>query len=296
MHLFAVALILPSPMIHAMKPLYSVDRTASLGSCQANAWHEFWQYRFALRNLILKDFRIRYRNMSLGVLWSVINPLVMLGILVVIFTFIYPHSGGGNFPVFILIGLVSYNSASLCLQAATGCVVDNAALVKKVVFPHHILPLSVVLSQSVNVVIQVMLVGLFAILFRIPITIHCLWLPLIFLIQLLFVVGAGWAASALNVYFRDVRYIVESLLTVGFWMSPVFYPLSTVHDRFPDWLFGLYILNPLAGCIDASRKVLLDQAPPDMFSLGMAGAVSLLVCVIGFTLFERMKKRFADLI
>src|SRR5512137_1852489 len=99
-----------------------------------------------MRNLVAKDFRIRYRNMSLGVLWSVLNPLVMLGILLIVFTVVYPQRGQAYFPISVLLGLVSYNFVALCIPAATGAVVENAPLVKKSVFPRQILPISVVLS------------------------------------------------------------------------------------------------------------------------------------------------------
>src|SRR5512140_3104835 len=106
----------------------------------------FWNYGFLLASLISRDLKIRYRNMSLGFLWSVLNPLVMLSILVVVFTWIYPPpEGPPYFPVFVLLGLVGYNFLMLSIPPATSCVMENAPLVKKVNFPRHILPLSVVL-------------------------------------------------------------------------------------------------------------------------------------------------------
>ena len=98
---------------------------------------------------------MRYRNMSLGVLWSILNPLVMLGVLVFVFTFIFPQGESQPvFPVFVLLGLVCYNFLSLCINTSTNCIVDHASLVKKVIFPRQVLPLAVVLSQSIHVLIQ----------------------------------------------------------------------------------------------------------------------------------------------
>lgn len=257
---------------------------------------DIWRHRYALRNLVMKDFRIRYRNMSLGVLWSVLNPLIMLGVLVVVFTFIYPQTGQPYFPISILIGLVSYNFLALCIPAATGAVLENAPLVKKVVFPRQILPISVVLSQAIQVLVQYGLVIAFLVAFRVPVTAKFLLAPVIVGVLLLFVLGAGLVCSALYVVFRDVRYIVESLLTVLFWLSPVFYPLTIVHQKFPRWLFGLYVLNPLAGCIEALRRVILQDSYPDGVSFGISAAVAVTTFVGGFALFTRVQRRFADLV
>lgn len=257
---------------------------------------DIWAHRFALRNLIMKDFRIRYRNMSLGVIWSVLNPLIMLGILLLVFTYIYPQRGQAYFPISVLLGLVSYNLLALCIPAATGAILDNAPLVKKVVFPRQILPISVVLSQSIQVLVQIGLVAVFVLLFQVPVTAKILIAPLIVAVLLVFVVGVGLICSALNVVFRDVRYIVESLLTVLFWLSPVFYPLTIVHQKLPKWFFGLYILNPLAGCIEALRRVILQDLYPDGVSFAFAVGVSLATFVLGLVVFSRFQKRFADLV
>lgn len=272
--------------------------TAEGGSSSgvASTVADIWAHRHALHNLIMKDFRIRYRNMSLGVIWSVLNPLVMLGILLIVFTVVYPQQGQPYFPVSVLLGLVSFNFVSLCVPAATKSVLDNAPLVKKVVFPRQILPVSVVLSQSIQVLVQFGLVVVFVLFYRVPPTTKFLFAPLIVAVLLLFVVGAGLLCSALNVIFRDTHYIIESLLTVLFWLSPVFYPLTIVHEKFPKWLFGLYILNPLAGCIEALRRVILQDRYPDGASFAVACVVSLVTLTAGIALFARLQRRFADLV
>ena len=258
---------------------------------------DIWRHRFALWNLVMKDFRMRYRNMSLGVLWSILNPLVMLGVLVFVFTFIFPQGESQPvFPVFVLLGLVCYNFLSLCINTSTNCIVDHASLVKKVIFPRQVLPLAVVLSQSIHVLIQLGLTFVFILIFGVPISLTYLWIPLILLIELIFVIGAGMALSALNVYFRDVRYLVESILAVMFWLSPVFYSLSTVRGNSPKWLYGVYLLNPLAGFVDGMRKAVLNSAHPDPISLAVASGVSVIMLIIGLYIFNRMEKGFADLI
>ena len=250
--------------------------------------------RYALWNLVLKDFRIRYRNMSLGVLWSLLNPLVMLGVLSFVMQFAAPQGGQRYFPVFILLGLVSFNFVSLSVSTGNVSLLENASLLRKVPFPRILLPISVVLSQVIHSAIQVLLVLAFAVAWRVPASPHLLWLPLIFAIEFAFVVGLVCLCSSLNVYFRDMRYLVESGLTVYFWFSPVFYPLDAVRGHLPHAVFQLYALNPLAGCIDAARDVVLEQHAPDLALLGLAAAVALVVLLVGFHVFARREGEFAD--
>ncbi len=250
--------------------------------------------RYALWNLVLKDFRIRYRNMSLGVLWSLLNPLVMLGVLSFVMRFAAPQAGHRFFPVFILLGLVTFNFVSLSVSTGNVSLLENASLLRKVPFPRVLLPLSVVLSQVIHSAIQVLLVLGFAVAWRVPASPHLLWLPLIFGVEFAFVIGLVCLCASLNVYFRDMRYLVESGLTVYFWFSPVFYALDSVREHLPPALFALYVLNPLAGCIDAARDVVLEQHAPDPVALGTAAGVALLFLVAGFLVFARGEGEYAD--
>ena len=253
-----------------------------------------WAYRFALHNLVLKDFRIRYRNMSLGILWSILNPLVMLGVLVFIFSYVYPNRTVDHFPIFILIGLIGYNFFSMCVSSTTSCIIDNAPLVKKTIFPRIILPLSVVLSQVIHFVIQLGLLALFILIFRVPVTWSYLWLPVIFVVELTFVAGLCLVCATLTVYYRDVLYLVQSAMTILFWFTPIFYSLTTVHQNLPPSLYGAYILNPLAACIDGARKAILSDCAPDTVAFSVAASVAVFFLGLGVWLFERMQKNFAD--
>jgi ABC-type polysaccharide/polyol phosphate export permease len=232
--------------------------------------------------------------MSLGFLWSVINPLVMLGVLLFVFTFVLKVTREPYFAVFLLIGQVLYNFMSLCLMTATTCIKDNSSVVKKIIFPRTIIPVSVVMSQMIHLFIQLGLVCVFMIVMRVPLSFTMLWMPLIILVETTFIVGAAMIASCLNVYFRDIRYLVESGLTVFFWFTPIFYSLETARNNLMPWMYNLYILNPLAGCIASARNVLIRQTAPDMHSLGIAAAVSIFSFAFGLFLFNKLHKQFAD--
>lgn len=266
-----------------------------LASNSRNLFREIWAYRFALWNLILKDFRIRYRNMSLGMIWSVLNPLVMLGVLYVVFTHIRLTSRpDDHFAVFLLLGMIPFNFFSMTLPPSTTCIMDNASLVKKVIFPRHILPISVVLAQIIHVVIQFCLLAIILVLSRITPTGTWLWIPAIFLVELAVLMGCALILSAFNVYYRDTLYLVQSGLTILFWFTPIIYPLSIVKASVKPWMYQLYLWNPLAGIIDAFRKVVLENRAPDAGSLGISAGIAAILMGVGWLVFSRKERYFAD--
>jgi lipopolysaccharide transport system permease protein len=266
---------------------------SSLNTSYTLHWGALWDRRFALINLVLKDFRVRYRNMSLGMAWSVLNPLVMLGVLMFVFTYIYPRPQR-YFPIFLLLGLIAYNFFALCMASATACIVDNSPLVKKVAFPRLFIPISTVLAQMIHVAIQLLLLACFIVVFRVPITAKFLWLPALYLIELVFILGAALIACTLYVYFRDTKYVVDSLVTIGFWLTPVFYSLQNMHERLPRLGYAMYVMNPLAGCIEAARRVVVYGVQPDYLSLAIAAAVAVVTLATGLILFGRGQRFFAD--
>jgi ABC-type polysaccharide/polyol phosphate export permease len=257
-------------------------------------WASTWRYRFALQNLVLKDFRLRYRNMSLGVFWSIINPLVMLGVLLIVFTYIHPNRNVNYFPVFLLIGLFFYNIVAMIVPPSTSAISNNANLVKKVIFPRVMIPLAMVLSQMIHVAIKFGILVFFLIVYSVPFNWTWLWIFPVMITMLVFVTGMAFACSALAIQYRDIQYVVESGLSISFWLTPIFYDLLQVKLNLSRPLYLLYLTNPVAGCIDSARRALLSGQHPDSEVFGMAIASSLAVLAAGFFIFNRKQKLFAD--
>lgn len=247
-------------------------------------------YLFLLENLVVKDFKIRYRNMSLGVFWSLLNPLILMGVLTFVFVKVMPNHSVQNFPVFVLCGLVPFSFFTVAWNNGTVSVSNSAALIKRVPVPREFIPIATVLSTCIHLGIQIALLLLAVLVIGRGINIYWLWLPVLWGLEVLFVCGLVLATSALDVYLRDMRYIVESSCTVLFWLVPIFYTLDIV----PRAYVTVYEFNPLAALILGLRRVLLDGVSPDPRLLLKLAFTSSLSFALGLALYSRLKRRFFD--
>ena len=215
-----------------------------------------------------------------------LNPLVMMGVLTFVFTKILPSSEP-NFPLFLMCGLVPFNFFSIAWISGTTSLIDNANLIKRVPFPREIIPIASVLSNTLHLLIQIALLLSLALWYGKGVTIHWLWLPLVWILEIILVCGMALVFCGLNVYTRDIRYLVESASTVLFYLVPVFY-FPADSQRFAL----LYKYNPLAAVIFAQRFILMEGIAPPASLLWRLSVGSILMLGAGFLAFRRLKRGF----
>jgi ABC-type polysaccharide/polyol phosphate export permease len=247
-------------------------------------------YKFVISSLVAKDFKVRYRNMSLGVLWSVLNPLIMMGVLTFIFTKIFANPGDKDYPLAVLCGLVPFNFFSVAVLSGTTAVLENAYLIKRVPVPRQIFPIASVLSNCLHLVIQIGLLLVAIVAFGRGVNVHWLWLPVIWGLEICFVLGLAYMFSALNVYVRDIRYVVESANTVLFWLVPIFYSF----DRIPDQFKVVYQFNPVAALVLMMRTILLRGEAPATSTLLNLVIVSCFMLGTGLFVYRKLMTRFYE--
>ncbi len=261
---------------------------------------ELVRYRELVRNLVVRDLKVRYRNSVLGFLWSLMNPLLMMVVFTVVFTVVAGDSSIPNFPLFVLCAILPWNFFANSTMGAVGSIVGNAHLIKKVYFPREILPLSTVLANLVNFLLALIPLFFIMVLFHAPFTGYLLLLPVVIVVQLAFTLGVAFFVACLNVFFRDTGVIMDVVIFAGFFLTPVFYPMQKVPEA--KEILGLtldvrrlmYIVNPMASIIATYRSLLYDgvsPAPDFFFRTVLTVAV---VLVLGYLFFARYAPRFGE--
>lgn len=254
-------------------------------------WREIWDYRELLFVFVWRDLKVRYRQTLLGVFWVVFQPLATTGVFSIFFGKIARlPSDGLPYPLFVLIGLAFWNFFANGVTYASNSLINNQNLIKKIYFPRAILPLSSVLISFLDFFI-ILIVLVIAVIFYgfIPSPLTLGILPLLILITVLAMAGIGMVVAAVNIRYRDMRFVLTFLLQLGLFASPVIFPVSAVYDyrRF------LLSLNPLTAVIETARG-LIRNVPPDYGLLFLGLVIALIVFVSGYIYFKNTEYYLAD--
>jgi lipopolysaccharide transport system permease protein len=248
------------------------------------------EYRELLLQLVKRDLALRYKQTVMGFAWAVFTPLVNTAVFSVIFTRVAPVDTGVPYPLYAFCGFLFWNFFASSLRFAAVSLTSNMTLVTKVYFPREILAFSAVVVCLVDLVVgSSVLIGLMA-YYRVPVTAALGLAPIILLCQLAFTAGMSLALAMMNLFYRDVKYLFEVVLTVWMFATAVMYPIDRVGGR----LASVLALNPMTGIIDAYRAVLLHGQLPDPVSFGWALGVSLITLSAAWWAFHAAEFRFAE--
>ena len=254
-----------------------------------NFFKELYHYRELLKTNVKKDIRGKYKGSFLGILWSFINPLLQVLVYALVFPYIMKVETE-NYLIFLICGIIPWTWFITSISQGTTSITNNANLIKKVYFPREILPISVVTSGLVNFLISCLIILIFVLLGGLGITWHLIFLPFIIIIQYLFTLALIFVLSAINVYVKDVEYIVSFIINMLFYATPILYTT----EMFSGPILWIFRLNPLAHLINAYRDVFYVHHIPNLVNLGILLGISILLVVICYIIFKKLEKRFAE--
>jgi lipopolysaccharide transport system permease protein len=252
-----------------------------------------WKFRELLGNLTIRELSVRYKQTLLGVAWVLVQPIALMTVFTLFFSFaLNVPSDGLPYPLFVYCGLVPWGLFATSLGFAVPSLVHNAPLIRKVYFPREVLPFSTILATLVDFALAMVVVLGMMLIFRHPIPMTVLFVPILVFVQLILITGVSLGLSAVNVFFRDIRHAIPLIIQLWLYASPVIYPVSVVPEHFRDF----YFLNPMDSLMFNYRRVLLHGLPPDFATLTSAFVVSIVILVISWWFFSRFEEYFADVI
>jgi lipopolysaccharide transport system permease protein len=254
---------------------------------------ELSAHRGLLITWVIRDIKVRYKQSLMGAAWAILQPLSATLILTVIFSrFVRVPTDGIPYPIFYYSALLPWTFFASSITFGVSSLVSNMSLVTKIYFPREILPLSAVLASMVDFLIASLIFVGMMVFYQVPLNASLICMPLLLLIQIVFTVGVVLLASAMNVFYRDVRFVVPLGLQLWMYLTPIIYPLSMVPSQFR----AVYMLNPMASIIDSYRRIILLGEWPSFPYLVLGGGVSVVLVVVAYWYFKRSEAVFADII
>jgi len=257
--------------------------------------HNLVERRSLLFQLVRRDFEQRFVGSAMGWIWGLIHPLVLLVSWIFVFQIcmrVPPPPGSGNYALFVFAGMLPWFLFSETVQRSASSLLEQASLITKTIFPAEVVPVSVFLSTLMSHLLALTLMIVAAAVIENQISIFLLLLPFYFFAIGLFAVGLGWVVASLHVFLRDTAQLVSVMLTLWFWITPIF----VLESQFPHWARFLVIINPLSYAVRAYRSILIGYGAPDLKDLAAATLYGAAMFVAGGLFFRQMKRGFADVL
>ncbi len=248
-----------------------------------------YNYRELLKTNVKKEIRGKYKNSFLGVLWSFLNPLLQIAVYAIVFPLILRNTQE-NYVIFLCCGLIPWTFFSTAISRSAFTMVENGNILKKVYFPREILPISIVTSEAVNFLISTIIIIVFVLFSGLGITKYIIFYPIVFLAQYLLLIALSFIVSSICVYIRDLQHFIGIFLQLLFYGTPIVYAVDTIPENF-KWILNI---NPMTYVINGYRDIFYNQTMPNINALLILIVAVLIAIVIGYIIFNKLQKGFAE--
>lgn len=250
-----------------------------------------FEYREMLKNNVRKELRARYKGSVLGFFWTFLNPLLQLVVYSIVFsTVMKVKVPNYNYTIFLFVGLVPWNFLAASVQQSTTIIIANSNLIKKIYFPRVILPLTITTTNLINMLLTFIIVFIALFVFGSHISVWYIYLPVIIAIETIFVLAMTLFLSSMTVYFRDLEHITGIIVMAWIYLSPVIYPSEYI----PSSVFRLFKMNPMFSIVESYRDVLMFNRQPEIIGLVYVLMLSVILLIIGYAVFDKLQRRFAE--
>ena len=254
-----------------------------------SVFKNLYKYRELLKTNIKKEIRGKYKHSFLGVLWSFLNPLLQRAVYALVFPFILKNTQD-NYVIFLCCGLIPWAFFSTTISRSAFTMVENGNIIKKVYFPREILPISVVTSETVNFLISTIIIIVFVIFGGIGLSKYIMLYPIVLLAQYLLLIAISLIVSSISIYIRDLQHLIGVALQLLFYAAPIVYTPESIPEQF-KWILKC---NPMTYIISGYRNIFYNQTMIELKPLLILIGCSVVACVIGYIIFNKLQKGFAE--
>ena len=254
-----------------------------------SVFKNLYKYRELLKTNIKKEIRGKYKNSFLGVLWSFLNPLLQIAVYALVFPFILKNTED-NYVIFLCCGLIPWAFFSTTISRSAFTMVENGNIIKKVYFPREILPISVVTSETVNFLISTIIIIVFVIFGGIGLSKYIMLYPIVLLAQYLLLIAISLIVSSISIYIMYLQHLIGVALQLLFYAAPIVYTPESIPEQF-KWILKC---NPMTYIISGYRNIFYNQTMIELKPLLILIVCSLVACAIGYVIFNKLQKGFAE--
>ena len=254
-----------------------------------NIFKNLYQYRELLKTSVKKEVRGKYKNSFLGIIWSFLNPLLQITVYAIVFPLIL-RNNQENYVIFLCCGLIPWTFFATAINRSAFSFVENGNILKKVYFPREIIPISVVTSEAINFLISTIIIIGFVLFGGLGLTKYMLLYPIVLIVQYFIVLAISIIISSICVYLRDLQHFIGVALQLLFYAAPVVYAPSTIPENF-QWILKY---NPMTYIINAYRDIFYNQTMIEIKPIMIVFILAIMVCIIGYTIFGKLQKGFAE--